>query len=123
MAYYNCIQAARLKNFLLQIYHSKKNFELLVINKRPKTRMGVYIVPKRRILIYYRWAPFPLEEIAIHEYAHHIHETEIRRSCRERAHGSEFQRIYTALCYKATATGLFPFLPREVLIKYYQHLL
>ena len=51
MAYYNFIQAARLKNFLLQIYHCKKDFELLVINKRPKTRMGVYIVPKRRILI------------------------------------------------------------------------
>lgn len=117
-------KATYLKSILLKTYRCKVDFELLVIDKKPKTRAGVYIVGKNRIRVYSKWSSsISLEEIALHEYAHHIHETEIRRSCRERAHGSEFQRIYTALCYKATATGLFPFLPREVLIKYYQHLL
>ena len=40
----NFIQAERLKQFLLKIYRCKKDFELLVIDKKPKTRMGVYIV-------------------------------------------------------------------------------
>ena len=48
----NVIQAERLKQFLLKIYRCKKDFELLVIDKKPKTRMGCYIVDKQRIRIY-----------------------------------------------------------------------
>lgn len=88
-----------LKDMLLSIYKCHKSFELLVIDKMPKTRMGVYIVDKRRIRVYSKWGTIcPLEEIAIHEYAHHIHETEKRRNrCRrkERVHGPEFWRIYS----------------------------
>lgn len=105
------MQAGRLKQFLLKIYRCKKDFELLVIDKKPKTRMGVYIVDKRRIRIYSKWiCATPLEEIAIHEYAHHIHETEKRKTSNrraERAHGPEFWRIYTALCCKATLYGFY----------------
>ena len=105
------VQAERLKAFLLKIYHCKKDFELLVIDKKPKTRMGVYIVDKQRIRIYSKWScASPLEEISIHEYAHHIHETEKRTNQnrrQERAHGPEFWRIYSALCCKATQMGLF----------------
>ena len=105
------VQAERLKVFLLKIYQCKKDFELLVIDKKPKTRMGVYIVEKRRIRIYSKWScASPLEEIAIHEYAHHIHETEKRinqNRRQERIHGSEFWRIYSALCCIATQMGLF----------------
>ena len=81
----NFIKAESLKQFLLKIYHYKKDFELLVIYKKPKTKMGVYIVDKRRIRIYSKWTcATSLEEIAIHEYAHHIHETEKRRSTNRR---------------------------------------
>ena len=48
----NVIQAERLKQFLLKIYRCKKDFELLVIDKKPKTRMGCYIVDKQRISYY-----------------------------------------------------------------------
>lgn len=77
----NLLKAEYLKQFLLKIYHCKKDFELLVIDKKPKTRSGVYIVDKQRIRIYSKWiCDIPLEEIAIHEYAHHIHETEKRKN-------------------------------------------
>lgn len=99
------------KNLLLSIYKCHKSFELLVINKKPKTRMGVYIVDKCRIRVYSKWGTYcPLEEIAIHEYAHHIHETEKRKNqCRrkERVHGPEFWRIYSALMAVAQKKGLF----------------
>ena len=73
--------------------------------------MGVYIVGKRRIRVYSKWNKYcPLEEIAIYEYAHHIHETEKRKTaCRrkERAHGPEYWRIYSALMSAAQRKGLF----------------
>ena len=104
-------KAVELKALLLKIYRSKNDFELLVIDKMPKTRMGVYIVNKKRIRIYSKWiCATPLEEIAIHEYAHHIHETEKRKNPnrrQERSHGPEFWRIYSALCCKATLIGLY----------------
>jgi len=104
-------KASELKALLLKIYRCKKDFELLVIDKKPKTRAGVYIVENRRIRVYAKWiCSMSLEEIAIHEYAHHIHETEKRKSQnrrKERAHGPEFWRIYSALCCIATQMGLF----------------
>ena len=104
-------KAVELKALLLKIYHCKKDFELLVIDKKPKTRMGVYIVDKKRIRIYSKWGcDTPLEGIAMHEYAHHIHETEKRENPnrrQERVHGPEFWRIYSALCCKATLIGLY----------------
>lgn len=100
-----------LKRMLWQIYKCKYPFELLLVDKRPKTRMGVYIVRKRRIRVYSKYADVcPLEEIAIHEYAHHIHETEKRKSenrRRERAHGPEFWRIYSALMAVAQLKGIY----------------
>ena len=100
-----------LKRMLWQIYKCKYPFELLLVDKKPKTRMGVYIVRKRRIRVYSKYANVcPLEEIAIHEYAHHIHETEKRKSKdrrRERAHGPEFWRIYSALMAVAQLKGIF----------------
>ena len=71
-------QAIRLKQFLLEIYPCKKDFELLVIDRKPKTRMGSYSCDEQRIIIYSQWSrdEITLEGIAIHEYAHHIHITE-----------------------------------------------
>lgn len=96
---------------LLSIYLPQKPFELLLIDKKPKTRMGCYVINKQRIRIYTKYQPIcPLEEIAIHEFAHHIHETEKRKNNnrrRERMHGPEFWRIYTALMAKAVINGVF----------------
>ncbi len=70
------LSAISLKQMLLDIYRCRRPFELLLIDKKPKTKMGVYIVNKQRIRICSGWGKFcPLKEIAIHEYAHHIHET------------------------------------------------
>jgi len=103
--------AAYLKAYLLKIYQCKEPFELLVIDKKPKTKMGVYIIKSHRIRIYSRWiCATPLEEIAIHEYAHHIHSTEkggIFGRGKERAHGEYFWRIYSALMAKAVEKGLY----------------
>lgn len=99
------------KSFLLGIYKCKVPFELLVIDKKPKTKMGVYIYGKCRIRIYSKWiCDAPLEEIAIHEYAHHIHDTEkggIFGYGRNKTHGEIFWRIYSALMAKALKTGTF----------------
>ena len=108
----NCqAKALELKALLLKIYRCKKDFELLVIDKKPKTKAGVYIIRKQRIRVYAKWSyAIPLKEIAIHEYAHHIHETEKRKNPnrrQERAHGQEFWRIYSALCCKAAQMGLY----------------
>lgn len=97
------------KDFLLSIYPCKVPFELLVIDKKPKTRSGVYIFDKRRIRIYAQWGDFvPLKEIAIHEYAHHIHFTEQNKEGNEeRPHGPQFWEIYGALMCVAVQKGLF----------------
>ena len=105
------VKAVELKALLLKIYRCKKDFELMVIDKKPKTKAGVYIVGKQRIRVYAKWScSMSLIEIAIHEYAHHIHETEKRTNenrRQERSHGPEFWRIYSALCSKATHMGLY----------------
>ena len=102
--------AEYLKSYLLKIYKCKVPFELLVIDKKPKTRMGVYIHKNCRIRVYSKWiCATPLEEIAIHEYAHHIHQTEkggIFGRRKERSHGEYFWRIYSALMAKAIQKGL-----------------
>lgn len=105
--------AEYLKSFLLRIYRCKVPFELIVVNKKPRTKMGVYIYSpdKHRIRIYSKWiCATPLEEIAIHEYAHHIHQTEkggIFGRRKERSHGEYFWRIYSALMAKAIQKGLY----------------
>ena len=94
-------------HYLKSIYACKVPFELLVIDKRPKTRMGVYMYDSHRIRIYSQWEDHvPLEEIAIHEYAHHIHHTE-QMDEYERPHGPQFWEIYGALMCIAEHKGLF----------------
>ncbi len=96
---------------LRSIYDCKYPFELVTIDKRPKTKMGCYIIEDNRIRIYTRYKNVcPLEEIAIHEYAHHIHETELRKCDdrrKERTHGAEFWKIYSALMCTAIQKGLY----------------
>ena len=53
------------KDFLHKIYPCKEPFELLVVDKKPKTRAGVYIYDTHRIRIYAPWGH--LKETAIHD--------------------------------------------------------
>ena len=101
--------ATQLKWMLLKIYRPQVAFELLVTMQRPKSRMGYYVPAKRSITIHGGWGDVhPLEEIAIHEYAHHIHFTEHRRSGKkDTTHGQNFWRIYSALMAKAIENGIY----------------
>ena len=101
--------ATQLKWMLLKIYRPQVAFELRVTEQRPKSRMGYYVPAKRSITIHSGWGDVhSLEEIAIHEYAHHIHFTEHRRSGKKDApHGQNFWRIYSALMAKAIEKGLY----------------
>ena len=101
--------ATQLKWMLLKIYRPQVAFELRVTMQRPKSRMGYYVSAKRSITIHGGWGNVhSLEEIAIHEYAHHIHFTEHRRSGKKDSpHGQNFWRIYSALMAKAIEKGLY----------------
>lgn len=102
-------EAVRLRSMLLDIYRCQKPFELSVKSQRPKTTIGRYYCESNKIIIYIGWLDVhPMEEIAIHEYAHHIHFTEKTKDYRlERPHGKEFWRIYSALMAKAYIKGIF----------------
>lgn len=39
----------KLKDFLLKIYKCKISFELIVINKKPKRRLGTYLCANHKI--------------------------------------------------------------------------
>lgn len=101
--------ATQLKWMLLKIYRPQVAFDLRVTMQRPKSRMGYYVPAKRSITIHGGWGNVhPLEEIAIHEYAHHIHFTEHRRSGKkDTPHGQNFWRIYSALMAKAIENGIY----------------
>ena len=101
--------AKQLKWMLLKIYRPQVVFELRVTMQRPKTRMGYYVPARRSITIHGGWGDVhSLEEIAIHEYAHHIHFTEHRHSGKKDApHGENFWRIYSALMAKSIEKGLY----------------
>ena len=101
--------ATQLKWMLLKIYRPQVAFELRVTMQRPKSRMGYYVPAKRNITIHGGWGDVhSLEEIAIHEYAHHIHFTEHRRSGKKDSpHGQNFWHIYSALMSKAIEKELY----------------
>ena len=48
--------------------------------------------------------PASLEQVLIHEYAHHVHDTE--QSGVGRVHGAQFWCIYSALMARAIRLGL-----------------
>lgn len=97
------------KEFLLQIYPCKYPFDVSVIHTKPKTRMGTYNPRTCRIRINDGWGDEELcKEIAIHEYAHHIHFTEKDKTNRkESPHGQEFWQIYGQLMFLAKQKGLY----------------
>ena len=90
------IQADRLKRFLLVIYRCKKDFELLVIDKMPKTRMGGYCQQTKKLGYIPNGCVLRLWRKSQFMNMTHIHETEKRRTTNrrvERVHVPEFWRI------------------------------
>lgn len=104
------ISADSLKDYLLKIYKCKVPFDFYAIDKKLNKR-GVYIVQTHRIRVYSKGRSISnIKRTAIHEYAHHIHETEqggIHGRGRSRAHGEIFWRIYSALMSEALKKGLY----------------
>lgn len=97
------------KEFLLGIYQCSKPFNLEVAHTKPKTRMGTYTPRTCRIRINDGWGDTEFcKEIAIHEYAHHIHFTEKGKTRKkEDPHGKEFWQIYGQLILLAKQKGLY----------------
>ena len=97
------------KAFLLEIYQCSKPFDLVVVHTKPKTRMGTYAPRFARIRINDGWGDIErCKEIAIHEYAHHIHYTEKAMTKRkEEPHGKQFWQIYGQLILLAKQKGLY----------------
>lgn len=97
------------KSFLLDIYQCTKPFDLVVVHTKPKTRMGTYAPRFSRIRINDGWGDTEwCKEIAIHEYAHHIHFTEKGKTRKkEDPHGKQFWQIYGQLILLARQKGLY----------------
>lgn len=97
------------KTLLKEIYSPKEDFSLVLTHQKPKTRMGTYNPILKRIRIHDGWGDEDLcTEIAIHEFAHHIHYAE--KNCRhngEKPHGKEFWMIYYTLLTRAIQKGLY----------------
>lgn len=87
-------RAVELKEMLLQLHTPKYPFRLAVSDRHPKCRLGTYFPDKSRIIVYAR-NTMGMRDTAIHEYAHHVTETEI--GFFPRRHGKMFKRTYSQL--------------------------
>lgn len=94
---------------LLRIYPCKTPFSLKVIKKKPKTMMGSYSFALNSIRVYDGWGDTHVcLKTAIHEYAHHLHQTEFGKAeKKQRPHGPEFWQIYGQLIWRAKQLRLF----------------
>lgn len=76
-----------LKDCLLKIYKCKIPFELIVIDKKPKRRLGTYLCANHKIIVYSKeMSIIDIKCTAIHEYAHHIEQDGIHGHGRYRSH-------------------------------------
>ena len=107
------LSAEYFHQFLLKIYPCAVPFTLKVVHKKYKRRLGTYFIGDKRINIYDgRCDNIECMEVAIHEYAHHLHRTEPGLDTKlktkaDRSHGSNFFRIYSFLMLQAYQKGLF----------------
>ena len=94
---------------LLAIYPCKVPFTLVVIPDKPKKRIGTYYGSTHRIVLHSGWEPkHDLVEVAIHEYAHHLHDTEFGSvEKKQPPHGKEFWQIYGQLVNRAKVLGIY----------------
>lgn len=88
---------------LLDIYPCKKPFHLKIIHSKPKSHCGFYTAARAAIRINDGWGDtHKCLEIAIHEYAHHLHHTEFdKEEKKQKPHGREFWQIYGQLMAQA----------------------
>lgn len=101
-------RALELKEMLLQLHTPKYPFRLAVSDRHPKRRYGTYFPNKSRIIVYARcW--MGMKNTAIHEYAHHVTETEI--GFYPRRHGKMFKRTYSQLVDIYNSTFLPQIIP------------
>lgn len=109
--------AAYFTELLLKIYPCKVPFELRILHTKPKQKIGSYWPHNRHILINDKRMTMDdarCTEVAIHEYAHHLHYTEFKKVERQQQpHGPQFWMIYGQLMARAKALGLYdsPVLP------------
>lgn len=87
-------RAVELKEMLLQLHTPKYPFRLAVSDRHTKRRLGTYFPDKSRIIVYAR-NRMEMRDTAIHEYAHHVTDTEIGHF--PRCHGKMFKRTYSQL--------------------------
>ena len=113
-------------HFLLKIYPCRVPFTVKVTHKRCKTRLGSYYPSTHNINIHdQQLDDETCKEVAIHEYAHHLHHSEpglfTNDERLDRSHGCHFWIIYAFLMQKAYQKGLFSYkymLPLFNQIKY-----
>ena len=95
---------------LLRIYPCKVPFELRILHTKPKGRCGAYWSHNRHILINDKYISLDTRrcmEVAIHEYAHHLHHTEFcKEENKDKPHGPEFWMIYGQLMNRAKVIGV-----------------
>lgn len=95
---------------LLRIYPCKVPFELHILHTKPIRRCGSYWSHNRHILINDKFDILDTRrcmEVAIHEYAHHLHHTEFgKEEKRDKPHGPEYWMIYGQLMNRAKAIGI-----------------
>ena len=77
---------------LLALYPCRQSFDLKIIHSKPKGHCGLYKPVSESIRINDGWGDtHRCIEIAIHEYAHHLHYTEFgKEEMKQRPHGREF---------------------------------
>lgn len=102
------MDAHQYKDMLLAIYPCKVPFTLALKDDKPKRRLGTYYGSSRRIILHTGWlAKYDMMEVAIHEYAHHLHDSEFGgKEKRQAPHGKEFWQIYGQLMCRAKELGL-----------------
>ena len=97
--------ASYFTEMLLRIYPCKVPFELRILHTKPKNCAGSYWSHNRHILINDKRISMDTRrciEVAIHEYAHHLHHTEFgKEEKRQKPHGPEFWQIYGQLMARA----------------------
>lgn len=94
-------RAIKLKRMLMKIYKPKYPFRLAVSDRQPKKRLGTYFTETSRIVVY-KNDYLQMREVAIHELAHHVTETEIGMF--PRYHDKHFKQTYTWLIDKYNQT-------------------
>ena len=107
------LSAEYFHRFLTDIYPCSVPFTINVVHRKYKKRVGTYFHGPQKINIYDGGRnDNQCRETAIHEYAHHLHQTEknmftddVRKT--DRSHGAHFWEIYAFLMVSAYKKGLY----------------